>query len=145
MRLTLRIALVVFCAVLACSVVKADGLIGSTVTGELNEGTLSNPFLTILGSATAVVGASTPTFPAGTILGDSAFQIDITTDQIFYRPLQNVTYNNDPFKWVRIHVRGRADDFGSNAGRGQHVHSDGFQLHGELGDFEPERGYSDDG
>jgi hypothetical protein len=65
-------------------------LLGSTVTG-----TLYNPDLgTILGGPTT---ASTPTFPNGSILGNTAFQINITADQIFYEPLVDVTYSNGPF------------------------------------------------
>jgi hypothetical protein len=69
-------------------------LLGSTVTG-----TLFNPDLnTILGGpTTAVVGASTPTFPNGSIPGNTPFQINITSDQIFYEPLTNVTYGNGQF------------------------------------------------
>ena len=72
----------------------AFGLNGSTVTA-----TLYNPDLqTILGGpATAVVGASTPTFPNGSILGNSAFEINITGNQIIYSPLANVTYGNGTF------------------------------------------------
>src|SRR5262249_38790852 len=72
----------------------SHGLTGSTVTA-----TLYNPDLaTILGGpATAVVGASDPTFPNGSILGNTAFQIDITRDQIIYNPLANVMYGNVTF------------------------------------------------
>jgi hypothetical protein len=72
----------------------AAGLSGSTVTA-----TLYNPDLqTILGGpATAVVGASKPTFPNGSILGNSAFQINITSNQIIYSPLANVTYGSGTF------------------------------------------------
>jgi len=67
---------------------------GSTVTA-----TLYNPNLsTILGGpTTATVGASTPTFPNGSILGNTPFQINITGDQIFYDPLADVTYGNGVF------------------------------------------------
>jgi len=72
----------------------ASTLIGSTVTA-----TLYNPNLsTILGGpTTATVGASTPTFPNGSIVGNTAFQINITSDQIFYNPLADVTYGSGPF------------------------------------------------
>lgn len=72
----------------------AAGLRGSTVTG-----TLYNPNLqTILGGpATAVVGASTPTFPNGTIVGNTAFEINVTTNQITYKPLANVGYGGGAF------------------------------------------------
>jgi hypothetical protein len=74
--------------------VEASTLIGSTVTG-----TLYNPNLsTVLGGpTTATVGASTPTFPNGSIVGNTAFQINITSDQIFYDPLANVTYGKGVF------------------------------------------------
>jgi len=69
-------------------------LIGSTVTA-----TLYNPDLaTILGGpASATVGQATPTFPNGTILGNSQFEIDIVSDRITYNPLQNVTYGAATF------------------------------------------------
>ena len=72
----------------------AAGVSGSTVTA-----TLYNPDLqTILGGpASAVVGASDPTFPNGTILGNTAFQINITANQIIYNPLTNVTYGSGTF------------------------------------------------
>jgi hypothetical protein len=70
------------------------GLSGSTATA-----TLYNPDLqTVLGGpATAVVGASSPTFPNGTIVGNSAFEINITSNQIIYKPLVNLTYGNGTF------------------------------------------------
>jgi hypothetical protein len=92
----LQIAAVSFCTVLAgtVSVAQAASLDGSTVTA-----TLYNPNLgTILGGPTsAIVGASTPTCPNGSIVGNTTFQINITTDQIFYNPLANVTYGNGVF------------------------------------------------
>jgi len=76
------------------SAAQAGSLIGSKVTG-----TLYNPDLqTILGGpTTAIVGASSPTFPNGSILGNSAFQINITSDQLVYSPLANVTYGGGTF------------------------------------------------
>jgi len=70
------------------------GLSGSTVTA-----TLYNPDLqTILGGpATAVVGASSPTFPNGRIVGNSAFEINVTRNQIIYNPLANLTYGSGTF------------------------------------------------
>lgn len=70
------------------------GLNQSTVTA-----TLYNPDLqTVLGGpATAVVGASTPTFPNGTVVGNTAFQINVTSTQITYNPLANVTYGSGTF------------------------------------------------
>ena len=61
--------------------------------------TLYNPNLsTILGGpTTATVGSSTPTFPVGSILGNTAFEINIASDQIFYNPLANVTYGDELF------------------------------------------------
>lgn len=61
--------------------------------------TLYNPDLqTILGGpATAVVGASNPTFPNGSILGNTAFEINVTSSQIVYRPLANVNYSGGTF------------------------------------------------
>jgi len=82
------------CTVLTGTLSVAQDLDGSTVTG-----TLYNPDLsTILGGpTTATVGASTPTFPNGSILGDTAFQINITSDQLIYDPLANVTYGTGTF------------------------------------------------
>jgi hypothetical protein len=70
------------------------GLSGSTVTA-----TLYNPDLqTILGGpATTVVGVSSPTFPNGLIVGNSAFEINITSNQIIYNPLANLTYGGGTF------------------------------------------------
>ena len=70
------------------------GLSGSTVTA-----TLYNPDLqTVLGGpATAVVGASSPTFSNGQIVGNTAFEVNVTSDQITYKPLANVTYGNGTF------------------------------------------------
>jgi hypothetical protein len=61
--------------------------------------TLYNPDLqTILGGpATAVVGASSPTFPNGTIVGNTAFEINVTSNQIIYNPLAIVTYGSGTF------------------------------------------------
>ncbi len=75
------------------------GLCASTLDGSSDTATLYNPNLnTILGGpTTATVGTSTPTFPNGSILGNTAFQINITSDQIFYDPLANVTYANGTF------------------------------------------------
>ena len=71
----------------------ADTLNESTVVA-----TLYNPNLsTILGTATATVGASNPTFPVGSIHGNTAFQINIIGNQIIYDPLANVTYGTGPF------------------------------------------------
>ena|SRR5450631_4734896 len=76
------------------SVDGGSGLSRATVTA-----TLYNPDLqTILGGpATTVVGASNPTFPNGTILGNSAFEISVTSNQITYRPLANVNYGSGTF------------------------------------------------
>ena len=78
----------------AATVDGGNGLSRATVTA-----TLYNPDLqTILGGpATAVVGASDPTFPNGTILGNSAFEINVTSNQITYRPLANVNYGSGTF------------------------------------------------
>lgn len=72
----------------------SGGLNGSTVTA-----TLYNPDLqTVLGGpAMAVVGASTPTFPNGRIVGNSAFEINVTRNQIIYSPLANVAYGGGTF------------------------------------------------
>jgi hypothetical protein len=45
----------------------------------------------------AVVGASSPTFPNGRIEGNSAFEINITSNQIIYKPLANLTYATATF------------------------------------------------
>ena len=78
----------------AATVDGGNGLSRATVTA-----TLYNPDLqTILGGpATAVVGAADPTFPNGTILGNSAFEINLTSNQITYRPLANVNYGSGTF------------------------------------------------
>ena len=130
MKPTLRIAALAFCILSACGASRADGLTGSTVTGTLNEGTLSDPFMTILGSKTAVVGSSSPTFPAGSILGDSAFQIDITSDQIIYRPLQNVTYNNDPFNGFEFTFTGAPTILGVTLDAASNFTPTGFSFTG---------------
>jgi hypothetical protein len=69
--------------------------IGSQVTA-----TLYNPQILpgdILGGpSTATVGPSVE-FPSGTINGNTNFSIDLTSDQINYTPLANVTYGNGPF------------------------------------------------
>jgi hypothetical protein len=72
---------------------------GPDFTGSTVTAILYNPNLaTILGGPTvAVVGASTPTFPNGSIIGNTAFQINITGDQIIYNPLTDVTYGSGPF------------------------------------------------
>lgn len=72
----------------------ASGLSGSMVTA-----TLYNPdLMTILGGpATSVVGASSPTFPNGTIVGNTAFEINVTANQIIYNPLADVTYGSGTF------------------------------------------------
>lgn len=76
-----------------------DSAAGHTLIGATVTATLYNPDLaTILGGpVTATVGAATPTFPNGTILGNSQFEINIVSDQITYDPLQNVTYGAGTF------------------------------------------------
>ena len=44
----------------------------------------------------AVVGSGT-TFPSGSIMGNTAFSIDITGNQILYSPLTTVTYGSGAF------------------------------------------------
>ncbi len=85
------------CALLsfACSTALAasDSFLGSTVTGTLYDPNLS----TILGGPTTEIVGSGTTFPAGSIVGDTAFQIDITSDQIVYDPLSTATYGTGTF------------------------------------------------
>jgi len=92
MKLSWRAAAVVLCASLVCTVslARADSLTGSTVTA-----TLLVPGL--LGSATATIGAFNPTFPVGSIMGNTPFYINITSDQIFYYPNANATYGVSSF------------------------------------------------
>ena len=73
----------------AATVDGGNGLSRATVTA-----TLYNPDLqTILGGpATAVVGAADPTFPNGTILGNSAFEINLTSNQITYRTFNGFVF-----------------------------------------------------
>ena len=96
MRRALQFAAVALYTVLAgtASVAHAAGLAGSTVIT-----TLYNPSLaTVLGGPTsATVGANTPTYPSGSINGNTAFQINVTSTQIVYNPLVSVTYGNGPF------------------------------------------------
>jgi hypothetical protein len=84
----------VFCSLLASSGsgVQAASLFGSTVTGTLYFPNLQT-ILNVSTPVTTTVGAGTE-FPAGTLIGNTPFTIDITSDQLFYRPLQNgVTYD----------------------------------------------------
>jgi hypothetical protein len=95
MKSLFRLAVVISCGLLiGAATAGASTLIGSTVTGTLYVPNLS----TILGGpTTATVGASTPTFPNGSIVGNTAFQINITSDQIVYEPFANVTYGIEVF------------------------------------------------
>jgi hypothetical protein len=90
----LQIGTLALCAFLGCAVANADVLTGSTVTS-----TLFFPDLTTVnaGPVTAVVGASTPTFPAGAFVAGRNFSINITGDQIVYNAGENVTYGTSPF------------------------------------------------
>jgi len=93
-RLFWTAAMVACATVLILPSASASSLIGSTVTGTLYTPDLN----TILGGpTTAVVGASTPTFPVGSILGNTPFSINITGNQIFYYPATTVTYGVKPF------------------------------------------------
>lgn len=82
----------------ATDVATGDGGAGG-VSGSMVTATLYNPDLqTVLGGpATAVVGASNPTFPNGSIVGNSAFEINVTSNQIAYNPLTNVHYASATF------------------------------------------------
>jgi hypothetical protein len=96
MRCALQFAAVALYTVLAgtASVAHAAGLAGSTVITTLYNPTLA----TVLGGPTsATVGANTPTYPSGSITGNTAFQINVTSTQIVYNPLVSVTYGNGPF------------------------------------------------
>src|SRR5262249_47366269 len=42
-------------------------------------------------------GASTPTFPNGTIVGNTPFVIDVVSNKITYNPLQDVSYTAATF------------------------------------------------
>jgi hypothetical protein len=88
------IALMAYAGVSTVAVAQTATLVGSTVTT-----TLYNPNLnTVLGGpTTATVGASSPTYPVGAIEGNTSFQINITSHQILYSPLANVTYGNGTF------------------------------------------------
>ena len=100
MRIFRSICLFSIAAVVSCGLIPGSATVyASTLNGSTVTATLYNPNLsTILGGpTTATVGASTPTFPNGSILGNTAFQINITSDQIFYDPLANVTYGNGTF------------------------------------------------
>jgi hypothetical protein len=76
MKSLLCFAAMVCCGLLTSTNAYAD-LIGSTVTA-----TLYNPNLSAIlgGPTTRTVGASTPTFPSGSIVGNTAFEIDITVN-----------------------------------------------------------------
>jgi hypothetical protein len=94
MRLALQVAAFVFCAILTCTVSEAQTLDGSTVTATLDFPDLS----TVYGGPTsATVGASTPTFPVGSIAGESSFQINVTSNQIVYDPFYDGTYGTETF------------------------------------------------
>jgi hypothetical protein len=110
-----RLATALYTAVVIASCIGATTaqatptLLGSTVTG-----TLYNPDLQHIlgGPTTAIVGASTPTFPNGSIHGDTPFEINITADQIFYHPLADVTYGSGPFNGFVFDFSGAPDILG---------------------------------
>ena len=71
--------------------VRAATLVGSTVTGTLYYPDLSTVYVGSTGPQTVPVGAGVE-FPAELLQGDTLFTIDITANQLIYRPLANVTY-----------------------------------------------------
>ena len=98
------LALLLVCAGAA----HADGFIGATVTT-----TLFNPDIgDILGGPVVAIVGPGVEYPAGSILGNSLFQIDITNDQIIYRPLQTVTYGSGPFNGFVFDFSGAPDILG---------------------------------
>jgi len=77
-------------ASLASGAQAASSLFGSSVTGTLFFPDLST-VLDVSTPVTTTVGAGVE-FPAGTLIGNTPFTIDITSDQLIYRPLETVTY-----------------------------------------------------
>src|SRR5262245_44836670 len=71
-----------------------------TFTGSSVTATLYKPEILpgdILGGPTTATVGSGVEFPAGSIHGNTTFSIDLTSDEILYTPLTNVTYSNGPF------------------------------------------------
>jgi hypothetical protein len=62
--------------------------------------------------ASRVVGAQPITFPNGSILGNTAFQINITGNQILYSPLANVTHGNGIFNGFVFNFAGAPNIIG---------------------------------
>lgn len=74
---------------LCANAAQAATLYGASVTGALYYPTSSTLYLS--SPFTVVIGPSVE-FPNGLIVGDSSFQIDVTSNQLIYHPLQSVQY-----------------------------------------------------
>ena len=92
MRRQLSLALMI--VALSSLGASASVLDGSTITGALYYPTSTTLYYS--NPQSVVVGPSIE-FPNGLILGDSSFQIDVTSNQLIYHPLQTVTYGSAAF------------------------------------------------
>lgn len=90
MRIKKTISSVLLAALCTFGGAQAATLFGSDATGTLFWPNLATA---LGGPTTATIGAGLE-FPAESILGHTLFTVDITENQLIYRPLVNVTYGS---------------------------------------------------